>query len=303
LQQLGEAKIFTKIDLRGAYNLLRIKKGDEWKTAFNCKYGHFEYTVMPFGLMNAPAHFQRLMHETFQEFLDTCVVVYLDDILVFSRSIEAHDRDVRRVLQRLREAKLSAKLEKCVFDSTQVEYLGYNISTKGLMMEVGKVETIVDWAPPTDLKGVQCFLGFANFYRGFIANYSEIVGPLVALTKKDAVFVWSQESEAAFQNLKKAFVSAPILVHYNPAAPCILEADASDFAMGAVLSQPGQDNQLHPVAFYSRKFTASEINYETHDKELLAIVESFRQWRHFLEGSPHQIQVFSDTQEPHTILY
>ena len=139
-----------------------------------------------------------------------------------------------------------------------------------------------------------CFLGFANFYRKFIQDYSKLVLPLTQLTRKGQLFVWSEEADMAFKNLKKAFTSAPILAHVDPEKPFIIEADASDFALGSILSQQGNDEKLHPVAFHSRKFDVAEINYEIHDKELLAIVDSFMQWRHFLEGSSHQVTVFSD---------
>jgi hypothetical protein len=161
-------------------------------------------------------------------------------------------------------------------------------------MDPRKVQTIVEWQTPSSVHDVQCFLGFANFYRKFIRNYSKIVLPLTQLTKKNQAFVWTPEEDKAFTQLKEAFTSAPILAHVDPAKPFTIAADASDFALGSILSKPGEDGQLHSVAFHSRKFTAVEINYEVHDKELLAVVDCFAQWRHFLEGSPHQIIIYSD---------
>jgi hypothetical protein len=294
LERIGGAKHFTKIDLRGAYNLVRIRPGDEWKTAFRTRYGHFEYTVMPFGLTNAPAVFQHMANDVFRDFLDIFLIIYLDDLLIYSKTQEEHNIHVRKVLERLRKYGLYAKLEKCSFDSEQVEFLGYTISSKGIFMDPAKVKTILEWQPPRSVRDVQCFLGFANFYRKFIWNYSKIVLPLTQLTKKDQAFIWTNEADTAFTQLKKAFTSAPILAHIDPEKPFTIEADASDFALGSILSQPGKDGQSHPVAFHSRKFTAAEINYEVHDKELLAVVDSFEQWRHFLEGSPHQIIIYSD---------
>ena len=293
LDQLGRAKVYTKIDLRGAYNLVRIKGGDEWKTAFRTRYGHFEYNVMPFGLTNAPAIFQHLMNDIFREFLDDFVVCYLDDILIFSKNEEDHEKHVRLVLKRLRNAGLYAKLEKCVFHQPQVEFLGYIISGEGLSMDPKKIQTVLEWKKPTTIRDVQCFLGFANFYRIFIKDYSKIATPLTRLTCKDKL-EWSTEADQAFEILKTAFTSAPILTHPDFQKPFFLESDASDFALGAVLSQHGEDGRLHPVAFHSRKFTAAEINYEIHDKELLAIVDSFQEWRHFLEGAQHPITVHTD---------
>ena len=294
LERLSGAKYFTKLDLRGAYNLVRIRPGDEWKTAFRTRYGHFEYTVMPFGLTNAPAIFQHMANDIFRDFLDVFTIVYLDDILIYSTTQEEHDRHVRQVLQRLRKYGLFAKLEKCTFDQRHVEFLGYVISQQGISMDPSKVQTILDWQTPISIRDVQCFLGFANFYRKFIKNYSKIVLPLTELTRMNKKFMWSTSATEAFDHLKQAFTSAPILAYADLSKPFILEADASDFALGSVLSQVKEDGRVHPIAFHSRKFEAAEINYEVHDKELLSIVDSFEQWRHLLEGSSHQITVYND---------
>jgi len=293
LEQLGRARIFTKIDLRGAYNLVRIKEGDEWKTAFRTRYGHFEYNVMPFGLTNAPAVFQHMMNDIFREYLDDFVVIYLDDILIFSKNEKEHEKHVRLVFEKLRERGLYAKLEKCQFHQKEMEFLGFIATTEGLKMDPKKVEAIVSWEVPKTVRDVQCFLGFANFYRIFIKNYSQVAAPLTRLTCKDK-FEWGPQAEKAFQDLKMAFTTAPILVHPDFTKAFYLETDASDFALGAVLSQMGIERKLHPVAFYSRKFSAAEINYEIHDKELLAIVDSFQEWRHFLEGAAHPVTVYTD---------
>ena len=294
LDQLAEAKVFTKIDLRGAYNLVRIRKGDEWKTAFRTRYGHFEYNVMPFGLTNAPAVFQHLMNDVFREFLDQFVVIYLDDVLIFSKTQEEHEKHVRLVLEKLKTAGLYAKLEKCEFDKDSVEFLGYVISQKGISMDRHKVDTLLCWAQPQSLREVQCFLGFANFYRSFIKNYSKVASPLIALTRKDRPFAWNERAENSFEELKRMFTTAPILAHADPAKAFVVETDGSDFALGAVLSQEQSDGKLHPVAFYSRKFIPAEINYEIYDKELLAIVASFEQWRNYLYGAKHKVVVYTD---------
>ena len=249
---------------------------------------------MPFGLTNAPTVFQHMANDIFRDLLDICLIIYLDDLLVYSKTQEEHDSHVLLVLKRLREHGLYANLEKCSFDCNQVEFLGYVISSEGISMDPAKVQTVLEWQTPRSLRDVQCFLGFANFYRKFIQDYSKLILPLTQLTKKGQPFVWSKEADMAFEGLKKAFTSAPVLAHVDPQKPFIIEADTSDFALGSILSQQGDDEKLHPVAFYSCKFDVAEINYEIHDKELLAIVESFAQWRHFLEGSPHQVIVFSD---------
>ena len=294
LQQLAGAKYYTKIDLRGAYNLIRVQPKDEWKTAFNCKYGHFEYQVMPFGLKNAPASFQRFMNATFQGCLGKFVVVYLDDILIYSKELNEHEEHVRVVLRKLRENNLFAKLEKCAFGVQRVEFLGYVISPQGVEMDPEKTSNITSWQTPTSVKGIQCFLGFANFYRDFIVRYSQLAAPLYELTKKDVPFAWQTHHQESFDALKLAFTQAPLLAHFHPTSPCLVETDASDFAIGMILSQKQPDGKLRPIAFHSRKFTPAEINYETHDKELLAIIVAVSRWRHYLEGSPHQIKILSD---------
>ena len=177
LDRLSGAKYFTKLDLRGAYNLVRIRLGDEWKTAFCTRYGHFEYTVMPFGLTNAPAVFQHMENDIFREFLDVFTIVYLDDILIYSKTQGEHDMHVRQVLERFHEYGLYAKLEKCTFDQDHVEFLGYMVSEEGISMDPSTVQTILDWQTPTSVRDVQCFLGFANFYCKFIKSYSKIVVP------------------------------------------------------------------------------------------------------------------------------
>jgi hypothetical protein len=261
LDRLCIGKIFTKLDLRGAYNLLRIHLDDEWKTAFRTRYGHFEYTIMPFGLTNARIVFQHLMNDIFREYMDECVVVYLDDILIFSKNQEDHDKHVQLVLATLREHGLYAKLEKCEFDKSSVAFLGYVIFLDGIFMDKSKVETIQCWATPSSVKDVQRFLGFANFYHRFIKGYSKITPPLIALTCKDKPFSWNPTAQAAFDTLKMAFTSTWVLIHPDPVKPFIVETNASDFALGAILSQFGIDGLLHPVAFYSRKLTSAEINY------------------------------------------
>ena len=248
--QLSQAKIYTKIDLRGAYNLVRIKAGDEWKTAFQTRYGHFEYNVMPFGLTNAPAIFQHLMNDVFREFLDHFVVVYLDNILIFSKNEKDHKNHVRLVLEKLHSVGLYAKLEKCVFHQPQVEFLSCIISREGLLMDPKKIEAVISWKRPSIIRDVQCFLGFVNFYWIFIQNYSKIAAPLTKLTCKNKL-EWSVEADQAFEALKKAFTIVPILIHPNFQKPFFLENDASDFVLEAVLSQPNEDGRLHLVAFHS----------------------------------------------------
>jgi hypothetical protein len=294
LEQLTGAKFFSKIDLRGAYHLLRVAEGHEWKTTFRCRYGSFEFLVMPFGLTNAPSSFQHFINEVLHPFVDKFVVVYLDDILIYSKDAESHSRHIREVLEALRVHKLYAKASKCEFFKDFVEFLGYIVGKAGLQMDASKVQPILDWPIPVSVKGVQSFLGFANFYRRFIKNYSKIVSPLTRLTRKDTAFEWTSESTRAFESLKAAFTSAPILVHFDPQREAYLETDASDYAIGSILSQTDENGLLHPVAFDSRRLGPAELNYAIHDKELLAIVWSFQRWRSHLLGAQEQIKVLTD---------
>jgi len=294
LDRLRSARVFTKLDLRGAYNLVRIADGDEWKTAFRTRYGSYEFQVMHYGLTNAPASFQRFMNDVFKDLLDVCVVVYLDDILIYSDNPDEHLPHVREVLRRLRAHNLYAKIEKCAFGVDTTDFLGFVVGPEGLRMDDSKIQVIRDWPTPRKVKDVQSFLGFANFYRRFIFSYSDIVIPLTRLTRKDARWVWSPLCEDAFQLLKVAFTSAPILHHFDPSLPPVVETDASDYAIAGIFSVRTDDGEIHPVAFYSRTLSGAELNYDTHDKELLAVFEAFKTWRHYLESPHHTIDVVTD---------
>ena len=202
LDRLSQAKIFTKLDLRGAYNLIRIRKGDEWKTAFRTRYGSFEYNVMPFGLANAPATFQSYIDRALHGLLDDFVIVYLDDILIYSEEIGQHENHVRATLARLRDSGLFVKLEKCTFGEESVEYLGFIISPQGLNMDKIRVLMVQDWPLPCSVKDIQAFLGFCNFYCRFIHNYSKIAFLMTQLTRNKTPFEWNEAAERSFTNLK-----------------------------------------------------------------------------------------------------
>jgi len=249
---------------------------------------------MPFGLTNAPTAFQRFMNDIFSDLLDVCVMIYLNDILIYLNNMSEHHRHVKEVLKHLYKAGLYTKAEKCEFHSKSVEYLGYIFSPSGLTMFNNKVKIIQDWLEPKKVKDIQSFLGFANFYHRFIFNYSDIVIPLTHLIRKDIPWKFDSSCVDAFNSLKKAFTSAPILTHWIPDAQLIMETDASNYALTAILSIVNKDNEVHPVAFHSRTFTTVELNYDTHDKELLAIFEAFKIWRHYLEGPAYPIDVVTD---------
>ena len=292
--QLSRARYSTTLDVRGAYNLLRVAEGDEWKTAFRTRYGLYESLVMPFGLTNAPADFQHFINDALHPFLDHFCTAYLDDILIYSTMLEEHREYVRGVLEALSRAGLHLKPEKCHFHKTEVKYLGLFISANGVRMDPEKVTAVLEWGSPRNLHDVRAFLGFANFYRRFILGYSNMVAPLVGLTKKGVRFEWGEECEVAFQELKRRFTSAPVLRHFNPNKEIIVETDASDYVSVGMMSQYDADGILHPVAFFSKKHSPVECNYEIYDKELMTIIRCFEEWRAELESSPHPIRVLSD---------
>ncbi|KAF8669628.1 hypothetical protein RHS04_08699 [Rhizoctonia solani] len=268
------------LDLRNGYHNIRIKEGDEWKAAFHTALGHFAPTVMQFGLSNALAD-------------NISVVVHLDDILIFSNSREEHVEHVREVLSCLLKHKLFCNPAKCYFFVTEVTYIGLVITPDGISMK-DKVQAIMDWPEPQNAKQVQSFLGFANFYCCFVPNFSCLARPLNNLTQKEQPWIWLEEQKAAFDAIKAEICKEPVLAHPDESKPYTLETDTSGAAMGAVLSQRKEDGCLHPVAFMSASFSPAELNYDTHDKELLAIICAFEHWRIFLEGTEQPITVFTD---------
>ena len=201
---------------------------------------------------------------------------------------------MKEVLKHLYKTSLYAKTEKCEFHSESVEYLRYILSPSGLTMSNDKIKIIQDWLEPKKVKDIQSFLGFANFYYRFIFNYLDIVIPLTCLTQKDISWKFDSSCQDAFNSLKKAFISVPILTHWIPDAQLIVETDVSDYALAAMLFIVNEENEVHPVAFHSRTFTIAELNYDTHDKELLAIFEAFKIWQHYLEGLAYSIDIVMD---------
>ncbi|KAL0195114.1 hypothetical protein M9458_008686, partial [Cirrhinus mrigala] len=296
LEQLRTAKFFTKLDLHCAYNLIHIREGDEWKTGFSTTTEHYEYLVMPFGLVNSPSVFQAFINDVFRDMLNRWVVIYIDDILIYSDCFHDHVNHVRSVLQRLMQHQLYAKLEKCEFHQSKISFLGYIISPEGVAMDDAKVRAVVNWPQPTTIKELQRFLGFAYFYRRFIRNFSSISAPLTSMIKGGRQRLsWTPPAVTAFQELKNRFKTAPILHHPNPDLEFIVEVDASNTGIGAVLSQR-QSNppKMYPCAFYSHKLTPTEQNYDVGNWELLAMKAAFEEWRHWLEGAKHPFTVLTD---------
>ena len=304
--QLQGARYFSKLDLRTGYWQIRVAAEDVPKTAFTSRHGHFEWLVLPMGLTNAPAEFMALMENTFRSELNKFVLVFLDDILVYSRTLEEHKEHLRTVLQRLREQKLFAKLSKCCFFRQEVEFLGHFVGRAGVRMVEGKVAAVDRWPTPTTQKEVEQFLGLAGYYRRFIAGFSKIASPLSELcgtlkaakggaqrTPPKKRFEWGDEQQQAFEQLKAAVASAPCLAIPDPKREFIVHTDASGYATGAVLMQQF-DEGLRPIAFLSKKMTKAERNYPVHEQELLAILNALKAWRHYLGG--RRFSVLTDHQ-------
>ncbi|KAL0540972.1 hypothetical protein IC582_020998 [Cucumis melo] len=285
--QLQGATVFSKIDLRSGYHQLRIKDGDVPKTAFRSRYGHYEFIVMSFGLTKAPAVFMDMMNRVFREFLDTFVIVFIDDILIYSKTEAEHEEHLRIVLQTLRDNKLYAKFSKCEFWLKQVSFLGHVVSKAGVSVDPAKIEAVTGWTRPSTVSEVRSFLGLAGYYRRFVENFSRIATPLTQLTRKGAPFVWSKACEDSFQNLKQKLVTAPILTVPDGSSSFVIYSDASKKGLGCVLMQQGK-----VVAYASRQLKSHEQNYPTHDLELAAVVFALKIWRHYLYGE--KIQIFTD---------
>jgi hypothetical protein len=280
LRNIGRAKWYTKLDVIAAFHKIRITDGDEWKTAFRTRYGLFEWMVTPFGLANAPSTFQKYINWTLRDYLDVFCSAYIDDILIYSYGSRGQHQDhVRKVLQRLRESGLQIDIDKCEFEVKSTKYLGFIVEAqKGVRMDPEKVTAILGWEAPKSMKGVQSFIGFANFYRKFIKDFSEIIRPMMALVRKDTPFQWDDDADRAFVRLKKMFTTAPILVLFDHERETVMEVDASKWCVGGTLYQVDDEGVLHPCAFFSKKNSPAECNYEIHDKEMLAIVRCLEEW-------------------------
>jgi hypothetical protein len=291
--RLQGAKYFSKIDLRSGYHQVRIHDDDIHKTAFRTRYGHYEFLVLPFGLTNAPATFMHLMQSIFGPHLDHFVIVFLDDILIFSKTLQEHRQHVREVLEILRKNQLYGKASKCEFFKKSLSFLGHVVGENGISMEKDKVKAIQEWPVPTSVTGVRSFLGLAGYYRRFVKNFSQIAMPLTELLKTENKFQWGEPQQTAFSLLKNAISSAPVLTIPDVSLPYVVTTDASGFAVGATLSQD-QENGLQPIAFISHKMNDHEKNYPVHEQELLAVVVALKEWRHYLHG--RRFRVITDHQ-------
>ena len=273
--RLSKASYFTKLDLRSGYWQVQITVGDEGKTTCVTRYGSYEFLVMPFGLTNAPATFCNLMNDVLFDYLDGFMVVYLDDIVVYSKTLTEHEKHLR-----LRKNRLYVKPEKCEFAQEEITFLGHKISARLIRMDKGKVQAIMEWTIPTKVTELRSFLGLANYYKRFIKGYSKRVSPLTDLLKKDNSWDWSMQCQMTFKDLKEAISTKLVLWLPDLDLPFELQTNASERALGGVLVQKG-----HPVAFEIRKLNNAEQRYSTHEKQMIAMVHCLQQWRHYLLGS------------------
>jgi hypothetical protein len=277
------ARFFTSIDLRNGFLQIAIRPEDREKTAFRTRFGHFEYTVLPMGLCNAPGTFMQLMNQLFADMLDKSVLCFLDDILIYSRTEEEHLKSLETVLARLKEQELYVKPSKCAFMQTEVSFLGHRIGADGLRVAPDKISTVQNWPQPKNVTEVRSFTGLANFYRRFVKDYSRIALPLTELTKDTVPWKWGAEQQGAFDELKRALCSPPVLLIADQTKPFTLNTDACNYAIGATLQQD-QGNGLQPVAYFSAKMSDAERRYDVREKEFMALFRACMHWRHYLHG-------------------
>ncbi|GKA67158.1 putative reverse transcriptase domain-containing protein [Tanacetum coccineum] len=285
--QLQGSSVYSKIDLRSGYHQLRVREEDIPKTAFRTRYGHYEFQVMPFGLTNAPAVFMDLMNRVCKPYLDKFVIVFIDDILIYSKNKEEHEEHLKQILELLKKEELYAKFSKCEFWIPKVQFLGHVIDSEGIHVDPAKIEAIKDWTSPKSPTEIRQFLGLAGYYRRFIEGFSKIAKPMTKLTQKKVKFEWGDKQEAAFQLLKQKLCSAPILALPEGSEDFIAYCDASKKGLGAVLMQ-----REKVISYASRQLKIHEKNYTNHDLELGVVVFALNIWRHYLYGT--KCTVFTD---------
>ena len=294
LARIHGSKYLTRLDIIAAFNKLRMHPDSEDLTTFTTSLGAYKYKVLPFGLTNGPASYQQYMNDVLFDFLNRFVQCYLDNILIYSRSLKEHQQHIALVLAKLREAGLQVDIKKCEFHVQRTKFLGLILTTSGLEMDPNKIEAVTNWPELTHLKELQRFVGFCNYYRRFIYRFSYLARLLSELTRKDKLFIWTDACQVAFDALKAAITSAPVLRHYDPSKRAYIETDASDYVVGGVLYQYNDENQPHPVTYYSRNMLPAECNYNIYDKELLAIINCLKNWRPKLEGLELPIEIWTD---------
>jgi hypothetical protein len=278
--QLRQPKFFSKIDLRSGYHQMKIRPEDIHKTTFVTRYGQYEYTVISFGLTNAPAYFTNMMNKVFMDELDKCVIVFIDDILVFSKTAEEHEEHLRIMLGKLRQHQLYAQFSKCEFWMEEVAFPGHVLSAKGVAIVPSKIEAVSKWQSPKSMMEIRCFLSLAGYYRRFIEKFPKIAKPMMELLKSNTPYVWSDKCEDSFQELKTRLTTTPILTLPDARKDFVVYCDASRQGLGCVLMQGGK-----VVAYASRQIRKHEENYPTHDLELATVIHMLKIWRHYLMGN------------------
>lgn len=292
--KLQGSRLFSKLDLTKGFWQIPLDEPSRKLLAMATPLGLYEPLVLPFGVKNAPAVFQREMQRVLRDRLYRGVMVFIDDILIYSRTAEEHAELVEWVLKRLTEEGYYAHPDKCEFFQREVSFLGHIVSERGVAVQQHKVKAVNEWPLPRNKRDVRAFLGLTGYYRKFIPEYSTIASPLTDLTKDSVKFEWGEKEQSAFTTLKERLTSAAVLAHPDPACQYIVSTDASGFAISGVLMQDQADGSRRPVAYFSRKLNPAEKRYPTHDKELLAIVRAVEHWRCYLEGSPHPVLLLSD---------
>ncbi|GBG88009.1 hypothetical protein CBR_g46380 [Chara braunii] len=291
LDRVQGCKYFSKIDLKFGYHQIEVHLDDQYKTAFRTRYGHYEFIVMPFGLTNAPTTFQRCMNDLFRPWLDRFIVVYLDDILVFSRTLQEHEGHLRQVLEKLREANFKINAKKCEWAKTQVLYLGHVLDGDGIKPEDSKIAAIRDWPTPRTLTELRSFLGLANYYKKFVRNFSTIAAPLRRLLKKEIIWKWDKDCTSAMKKLKQALIEYPVLTVADPSLPFIVTTDARQYGIGVVLQQD-DGNGYRPEEFMSARMPSEKVATSTYERELYAPRQALEHWKHYLLG--RHFKVYSD---------
>ena len=300
ITQVKDVNVFSKFDICWGYNNVRIKDGDQHKAAFKTKYGLYKLNVMFFGLTNSPVTFQAMMDHILQPWGDKWALEgvkgswYMDDVLIASRDKKKHQQATHELLGFLEANDLFLKPEKCVWEQPHIDYLGLILEEGVTCMDPAKIAGIANWPTPASIKQVQSFLGFCNFHRPFIYQFSHIARPLNELTRKDTLWTWGERQQEAFETLRKRIMSEPVLKQPQLEQQFKVEVDASGYAIGAVLMQRDEKGKRHPVAYFSSTLNKAEQNYDIYTLELYTIIRALRHWRPFLAGSPHEVIVHTD---------